>query len=128
MSRRFTVAQANALLPQLVPTVEQLMGAWQRLRAARPDVEQLMAEHVHGDPGGELLSQVALDTITVQDAVDAIQAQGVVVRDPAAGLLDFPAERDGERIYLCWCYPESRVAYWHSVHGGYGGRHPLGSG
>jgi hypothetical protein len=125
MGRRFTVGQANALLPDLVPTVEQLMVAWRRLRAARPEVDAALARRAHGELGGDLLSLAALDTITVQDAVAAIQARGVVVRDPAVGLLDFPAERDGERIYLCWRYPEPRVAYWHSIHGGYGGRRPL---
>lgn len=127
MARRFTVAEANALLPRLLPTIEQLMPAWQRLRAARADVEAVADSRPAGDLGGGLLGQAALDTITVQDAVSRLQRLGVVVRDPEEGLLDFPADRDGERIYLCWRYPEPRVAYWHPVHAGFSGRRPLGS-
>jgi hypothetical protein len=125
MGRQFTAAEANALLPRLVPLVEQLMPAWTRLRAARREVEARIGERPDGDLGGGLLGQAAQDTITVQDAVAALQRLGAVVRDPGSGLLDFPAERQGERIYLCWRYPEPRVAFWHSVHAGYGGRQPL---
>lgn len=127
MARQFTVAEANALLPRLLPTVEQLMPAWARLRAARPEIEAVSETRPALDLGGALLGQAALDTITVQDAVSRLQQLGVVVRDPGDGLLDFPAVRDGERIYLCWRYPEQRVAYWHPVHAGYSGRRPLGS-
>jgi hypothetical protein len=121
----FTVAEANRLLPRLVPIVEQLMPAWQRLREARPAVAAVVDARPHGDLGGGVMARAAADTIAVQDALDAIQALGVVVRDPAVGLLDFPAERHGERVYLCWRYPEPRVAHWHSIHGGFAGRQPL---
>lgn len=127
MARQFTIAEANALLPRLLPMVEQLMPAWERLRAARPRVEALSETRPALDLGGGLLGQAALDTITVQDAVSRLQRLGVVLRDPGEGLLDFPAERDGERIYLCWRYPEERVAFWHPVHAGYSARRPLGA-
>jgi hypothetical protein len=125
MRHYFTVAEANALLPRVVPLVEQLMTAWNRLRASRDEVEALSDGRTRDDLGGGVLSQAAGDTITVQDAVDAIQALGVVVRDPGTGLLDFPAQRDGVEVYLCWHHPETRVAYWHPVHSGFSGRQPL---
>lgn len=126
MYRRFTVAEANALLPELKPRVARLRLAWRRLRDARPAMAAIVADRPQGDLGGGILSEAAADTITVHDEVAAIRGLGVVVRDPATGLLDFPAERDGEPIYLCWCHPESSVAFWHTVHGGYSTRLPLG--
>ncbi len=125
MYRRFTVAEANDLLPRIEPRVERLMLAWRRLRDARPDVAAVVATRPHGDLGGGILSQAAADTIAVHDEVAAIRALGVVVRDPGLGLLDFPAERDGETIYLCWQHPEPAVAFWHPVHDGFAGRRPL---
>jgi hypothetical protein len=48
-----------------------------------------------------------------------------VVRDIDRGLIDFPAIRDGQEVYLCWELGEDRVAWWHELDAGYGGRQPL---
>jgi hypothetical protein len=50
---------------------------------------------------------------------------GIVVRDPSSGLIDFPAERDGEEIYLCWRLGEETIAWWHPPDTGFAGRQPL---
>ena len=41
------------------------------------------------------------------------------------GLIDFPAERDGRVIYLCWKRGEPRVEHWHEVEDGFAGRQTL---
>jgi hypothetical protein len=38
--------------------------------------------------------------------------------------VDFPAERDGERVFLCWKLGEETVAFFHGEHGGYANRRP----
>ena len=60
-----------------------------------------------------------------QSAMVAIQAYGVELKDPATGLLDFLALRDGVEIYLCWRYNEPRIGFWHSIESGFAGRQPL---
>ncbi len=50
---------------------------------------------------------------------------GVVVKDLDYGLLDFPADRYGEKVLLCWRYGEREVSYWHKPLEGYTGRKPL---
>jgi hypothetical protein len=47
---------------------------------------------------------------------------GVIVRDINMGLIDFPAERFGERVFLCWKYGEPNLEYWHSINEGFNGR------
>ena len=34
---------------------------------------------------------------------------GILLRDPETGLVDFPAEREGERVFLCWRLGEETV-------------------
>ncbi len=51
---------------------------------------------------------------------------GVEVKGLEAGLLDFPALRNGELVYLCWRVGEPRIEWWHPVHTGFAGRQPLG--
>lgn len=61
----------------------------------------------------------------VKDAVAEIASTGVQVKDLDIGLLDFPCERDGEIVLLCWKLGEARVAHWHGVEEGFGGRKPI---
>jgi hypothetical protein len=50
---------------------------------------------------------------------------GVEVKDLDYGLVDFPAERYGEKVLLCWRYGEPEVAFWHEVKKGYRERKSL---
>ncbi|SRR5258706_10711758 len=57
-----------------------------------------------------------------------LETAGVEVKDPATGLVDFPGELEGRRVYLCWKHGEERVAFWHDLEDGFRGRRPLASG
>ena len=125
MARYFTVAEANALLPALRPRVARLVAAWRRLSAVQEQVVAILERKPRADLGGPPLTQAADDIVSAQNAMVAIQALGVELKDPATGLIDFPALRDCVAIYLCWRYGEPRVAFWHPVDTGFAGRQPL---
>lgn len=61
----------------------------------------------------------------MRSAVEELHALGLEVKDVDAGLVDFPALRDGERVYLCWQLGEPEIGYWHGVEEGFAGRKPL---
>jgi hypothetical protein len=44
------------------------------------------------------------------------------VKDLNAGLIDFPARRDGREVLLCWRYGEPQVEFYHELHTGFAGR------
>ena len=50
---------------------------------------------------------------------------GVKVRDLDYGAVDFPAERYGEKVMLCWRCGEPEVSYWHKPDEGLNARRPL---
>jgi len=54
-----------------------------------------------------------------------LQAADIVVRDLVRGLVDFPAVRDGEEIYLCWLVDEPQIEHWHALDAGFSGRRRL---
>jgi hypothetical protein len=125
MTRYFTVDEANALLPVLRPHVETLVRAWKRLSAHHAEIIAVLNRAPRSDLGGPPLSAAAADIVRAQNALLLIQSHGVELKDPATGLLDFPALRDGVEVYLCWRYGEPRVAYWHPIETGFAGRRPL---
>lgn len=50
---------------------------------------------------------------------------GVECKSPETGLFDFPSEREGRPIYLCWMRGERTVSHWHEIDAGFAGRQAL---
>jgi hypothetical protein len=122
-SRHFTLEEANALVPQLEPLLQQLREAKDEL--TDEEAHELLSEASGGNGGGEPGRQVGVAFLEVRRLLGALEESGIVLRDIDRGLLDFPA-LDGEReIYLCWELGEEQIAYWHDLTSGYGGRQPL---
>ncbi|HYX84959.1 MAG TPA: DUF2203 domain-containing protein [Gaiellales bacterium] len=130
--RLFTVAEAQELLDrELRAEAERMVEAcargrdlearWRRLvisigsnggNFAKPEVRELRAEleQAHAELG---------------EIVQRFTDQGVQVKDIDSGLIDFPAEIDGEPALLCWRVGEERIEFWHTLDGGFAGRRPL---
>ena len=54
--------------------------------------------------------------------ISELEDLGVKLRDIDTGLLDFPAKRFGEVVYLCWKYGESTIEFWHTQSEGFASR------
>ena len=119
--RVFTVADANAELDALRERLPRLREARQGLIASSSRIEDAVA----ADGGGVAGSDWFRHQQTLKDEVEYLAQRGILLRDPETGLVDFPGEREGERILLCWRLGESDVAYFHTEHSGFSGRRPL---
>lgn len=120
-SRLYTADEANAILPTVTTLVETLRDA-QAVMEERHDEVRLSAPTNGGGPAHRAFigaSQAAAR------AARALHDLGVQVRDPEQGLLDFPSEREGTPVYLCWRFGEERVTFWHPRTTGFADRRPL---
>jgi hypothetical protein len=54
--------------------------------------------------------------------IQELEDLGVKLRDIDTGLLDFPAKRFGEVVYLCWKYGEASIEFWHTQSEGFASR------
>ena len=61
----------------------------------------------------------------LESEVKKLEELGCVLRDMSIGLVDFPAVRLGERVWLCWKLGEEHVTFWHTRHEGFAGRKPV---
>ena len=52
-------------------------------------------------------------------------ARDILLRDADGGLVDFPSEREGRIVFLCWNAHEDELAFWHEQDSGFIGRRPL---
>ena len=100
-----------------------------RIRAARQVLlreAELVRERVVADGGGADAGREYWDsTALLRTELERLAEQDILLRDPETGLVDFPAERDGQRVFLCWRLGEERVAHWHPLDTGFSGRRPL---
>jgi hypothetical protein len=121
--RLFSREEANLLLPVLRPLLERAREV-SAVLGDRGRQRRLRSVTV-GNGGGEAAREMMAEGDELGRVVAEIAEMGVVVRDPSTGLVDFPAERDGEPVYLCWRLGEEEVGHWHDRDSGFGGRTPL---
>jgi hypothetical protein len=117
----YTPETANALLPEVVEHLERLREASSKLEAHRITAASRSGSNGGGSGASEWLDASKVAAVELSWFGEA----GIVLRDIAQGLLDFPAEREGSEIFLCWRSGEETVAYWHGTDTGFAGRQPL---
>src|SRR4029450_11427917 len=61
----------------------------------------------------------------IEGYLGELRELGVDFKGFDQGLVDFPGERDGRVICLCWKLDEDEVRYWHEVSDGFAGRQPV---
>jgi hypothetical protein len=119
--RLFSIDEADAELEELRVRLPRLREARQRLI----DTGERITSAVEIDGGGTEGS----DWFRAQEALKRellwLADRGILLRDPDTGLVDFPAERDAERVFLCWRLGEDRVGWYHSARSGFSSRKPL---
>lgn len=129
--RFFTPAEAAEALERVRPIAEEMAAKTRELSRVEERRRQLLRP-VEGNGGGvdpvtamalgERLEELARE---VGECIRRIAELGAVVKDPAQGLLDFPALRRGEEVCLCWRVGEDEIGFWHSLTDGFAGRRPL---
>ncbi|MGH9750473.1 MAG: DUF2203 domain-containing protein [Candidatus Polarisedimenticolia bacterium] len=127
-TRLFTVEEANALLPNLEPIVQEMLQAFKEIRA---EIEAAAAE-ANLPPGSPELSKRLEDRgqaprlfTQVKGLIERIHSNGCLVNGPEAGLIDFPCLFNNEIVFLCWKFGERQVGHWHRIPEGFAGRRPL---
>jgi hypothetical protein len=129
--RVFTQEEANAALVEVRPLAERMVEAKRALDRAeeqRDRAVRRISGNGGGIPSGELAglhADVDRRVAELARAVDELHALGVLVKDLDTGLVDFPGEREGERVLLCWRLGEPEVGWWHGPEDGFAGRRPL---
>lgn len=119
--RKFSREEANALLPEVRERLQSLRDAYADIAGHHEKVRTLAAGN-----GGERRAQDWLEASTeFYRQLRWLEEAGIVVRNIEEGLIDFPSEREGEEIFLCWKLGEDSVDHWHDTESGFAGRHPL---
>jgi hypothetical protein len=124
----FRVEDANAVVPRLQILMERLQRGALRLHEEMSELAESIGVELSSLTPEELLRHRPAARVLVEELdgiVHEIEESGAHLKDIQLGLVDFPAEREGEIVYLCWQFGEPEVAFWHGVEDGFTGRQPL---
>ncbi len=124
MSKRFTLAEAQELLPAVERLLQDAMRSKPEFDESTAAVNR-MKERIHMmggtivDHGEALEIRQRRDSSSkrLRQAVEAIVGMGVQIKDIETGLVDFPTRFRGREVYLCWKLGEPSIEYWHGEEG-----------
>jgi len=122
----YTVAEANAMLPQLRRWLATLQDLDHRYAASKELLSERLDKRRYDVGGPELAQHYGL-WMEWREAAEKIVVAGIQIKDLDRGLVDFPHLRPdtGDEVLLCWELSEPAVKYWHPVDSGYAGRRPI---
>jgi hypothetical protein len=126
--RSFTPAEANSALVEVRPVAERLVALRVRMRELEQSQGELVLA-IGGNGGGYTATDLNAAQTELAGLAEAavvcaerLAELGVTLKDLDRGLLDFPSERAGEPVLLCWHVGEDAVSFWHGLEEGYAGR------
>ena len=125
MTTYFSISAANKILPSVIKkfnyskmlkneiiTIEQQIGSDSTSKTSMVDYT--------------ILKQKLNRKVTeFYQSIEDLESLGVVLKGLEQGLLDFPAKRFDEEIWLCWKEGETEIKFWHEKNSGFMGRKPI---
>jgi hypothetical protein len=122
--KTFTLAEANALIPQLEELLREMIVLRDSLMTMGASLQPMLLR-AGGNGGSKAGSEYVLTMQRFNACLSVFQDLGCELKDLDDGLVDFPSYRQGQLIYLCWKRGEDRIEWWHTMEAGFAGRQPL---
>ena len=132
MDRRFTLRQAEALLPAVAEQMAQAVHLKDELQKTTSHIETVthqvaMSGGMRLDRSEFLAHRGKQEAVAkrLRELIREIHDHGCQVKDLDNGLLDFPTWYRGEEVLLCWKLGEASIEYWHGAQEGFRGRRKI---
>ena len=129
MTRYFTLAEAEALLPTVERHIRQAVhlkreheGAQGEQREFQRNVNLMGGVRIDRARFLALRSKADATMARLNEILTEVSALGVQVKDLDKGLIDFPTFYHGTEVLLCWHLGEDGIRYWHGLDEGFRGR------
>ena len=125
MNSYFSVSDANEILPLVIKKFNYAKKA----KAEVMKMEQQLTSEMTPTTSLEeytIIKRKLNSLITkFYQSIEDLENTGVSLKGLDEGLLDFPAKRFDEEIWLCWKEGETEIKFWHEKDTGFMGRKPI---
>jgi len=121
----FSVSDANEILPLVIKKFNYAKKA----KAEVMKMEQQLTSEITPTTSLEeyTINKRKLNSSITKfyQSIEDLENTGVSLKGLDEGLLDFPAKRFDEEIWLCWKEGETEIKFWHEKDSGFMGRKPI---
>ncbi len=125
MNSYFSVNDANKILPLVIKKFNYAKKA----KAEVMKMEQQLTSSVTSTTSLKEYAIIKrkLNSLLTKfyQSIEDLESIGVSLKGLDEGLLDFPAMRFDEEIWLCWKDGETEIKFWHEKDTGFMGRKPI---
>jgi hypothetical protein len=125
MGSYFTVKSANEILPIVIKKYEYAKKQKDLIIKTEQELTQSMSAENSLIDYATLKQKLNSVVTKFYQSLEDLENTGVVVKQLDQGLLDFPAKRFDQEIWLCWKEGETQVKFWHEKDTGFMGRKPI---
>jgi hypothetical protein len=125
MGQYFTVKSANEILPIIIKKYEQAKKQKDLIIKTEQELTQSMSTENSLIDYATLKQKLNSVVTKFYQSLEDLENTGVVVKQLDQGLLDFPAKRFDQEIWLCWKEGETEIKFWHEKDSGFMGRKPI---
>ena len=125
MNSYFSVNDANKILPSVIKKFDHA----KKIKIEVMKMEKQLSSGVTSVTSLEEYSMIKrkFNSLVTEfyQSIEDLESTGVVLKGLDEGLLDFPAKRFNEEIWLCWKEGEKEIKFWHEKDSGFVGRKPI---
>lgn len=132
--RHFRLSEARAMRPDVDTCLDAMQRERKRAAEARALIDAVRRSGTsngngsgsgHAPGNDELRRRFQRHAERLQELGAELESMGVQVKDLERGLVDWPAQRDGATVLLCWLRGEPEIAFWHDLQSGFAGRQAI---
>ncbi len=124
--RLFTIKEANEMIPKVRPILAKIQQIYEKVGKFREPANNAAKGSELGGGGMESGSEYVSYLFELGKLTSNLDESGIQIKDFARGLIDFPSERKGKIVLLCWQLGEKdEIEWWHDIETGFAGRRPL---
>ena len=120
----YTVAEAQALLPQISRWLVEIRLLRQTLQRQDERLAELL--HDHGDQGGTRVEDWVRNLDRMRTLEEEFARREIQIEDLDQGFIGFPTLRLGREVLLSWQEGDDALEFWKDIDSGESGRERLG--
>ena len=121
MFSHFTIKDANQVLPTVIKKFKNIVTLKDQVVLIQSEMET-NPKYISNFKDYVIKKQDLNTTMSnFYKAIEDLESMGVMIKSIEEGLLDFPATRFNEEVFLCWKEGETEIKFWHGKDEGFMG-------
>ena len=121
----FTPIRANSILPEVRSRFTKILNQRERILELQSELSLIVEQDNNHEKFFNIKNQINKTISELYKQIEELEEMGILIKSFEESLIDFPAKRFDDEVWLCWKLGEDKVKFWHTKDEGFLGRKPL---